>query len=289
MDKIIHLSITKKTVPVRVDVVQYTTAPNIVFVLDDYVPTGTATIYIEKPSGHKVFNSCEIVGNAVRFTPTTQAFAEKGTNEAQLRIIDGESEAQSFLIFFDVTESIIDDTAIESTDEFTALEEALADVAEYDRRWDNQDWRNSRFEYDIVRINGNIQQINDDLEPFKALYGTDIIFSNTDNDSIPSSETRTNVNQITLSKGSWLVMGYGQFQTSGNGRREITLSTTPEGSQATRFLYDRTAGSSATQAVLRFMGIINISQATYTYYLNALQTSGTTLTFGSGLIAMKVR
>lgn len=134
MDKIVNLSITKKNVPVRVDVVQYATAPNIVFALDDFMPQGTADIYIEKPSGMKVFSHLTIEDNRLTLVPTTQAFAEVGISKAQLLISDGTADAISFLIFFYVTENIIDSSAIESQNEFTALQEALNTVGQYDAR-----------------------------------------------------------------------------------------------------------------------------------------------------------
>lgn len=136
MNKIVHLSITKKDVPTRIDVVQYATEPSIVFVLDDYTPaTGaTANLYIKKPDGTEVYNSCTISGNQVTYKPTTQSFAALGTNKCQLQIVKSGNTAVSFLIYADVTENIIDSSAIESQDEFTALEEALSTVSSYDGR-----------------------------------------------------------------------------------------------------------------------------------------------------------
>lgn len=130
MDKILHLSITKKDVPTRIDVVQYATKPSIVFVLDDYIPGSgaRANLYIKKPDGTKIYNSCTISGNQITYKPTTQSFASLGTNKCQLDIIESDGEAISFLIYADVTENIIDSSAVESTDEFTALVEALQDV-----------------------------------------------------------------------------------------------------------------------------------------------------------------
>lgn len=132
MDKIINLSLTRKNVPTRIDWVQYATSPNIVFVLDDYVPASgaKANLYIEKPDGMEIYNSCTISGNQVTYKPTTQSFAAVGTNKCQLQITEANGTAISFIIYADVTENIIDSDAIESTDEFTALEEALQQVGE---------------------------------------------------------------------------------------------------------------------------------------------------------------
>lgn len=135
-DRVINLAYTRKAAPVIVPVVQYTTAPDVVFVLEDYTPTGAATIYIDKPSGQEIYNHCTIEGNTVRFTPTTQCFAEVGENKAQLQILNDNKLAVSYLITFVVEENIIDSDAIESSDEFTELETAIATIGQYDDRMD---------------------------------------------------------------------------------------------------------------------------------------------------------
>lgn len=130
----VTLSITNKNVPVRLDVVQYTTAPDIGFVIDDYTPTGRADIYIKKPSGEEIYNHCTIDGNTVIFTPTTQCFAEVGENKAMLQILDGEKLAVSFKIWFIVEENFIDSSAAESQSEFTELQSAISTIGQYDQR-----------------------------------------------------------------------------------------------------------------------------------------------------------
>ena len=134
MNKIVHLSLTNKSVPTRFDVVQYATKPAITFVLDDYTPSGTASLYIKKPDGTEIYNACTISGNEVTYQPTTQSFAAAGVNKGQLQIVETDGTAVSFLMFIDVSENIIDSSAIESQDEFTALEEALQTVSDYDGR-----------------------------------------------------------------------------------------------------------------------------------------------------------
>ena len=140
MNKIVHLSLTKKDVPIRIDVVQYATTPSIVFVLDDYTPgsNATANLYIQKPDGTEIYNSCTISGNQVIYKPTTQSFASLGTSKCQLQIIELSGTAVSFLVYADVTENIIDSSAIESQDEFTALEQALREV---------ESWESNAFLY----------------------------------------------------------------------------------------------------------------------------------------------
>lgn len=161
MDKIVHLSLTKKDVPKRIDVVQYATTPSIIFVLDDYTPTGTASLYIQKPDGTKIYNACTISGNQVTYKPTTQSFASLGTNKCQLQIIEPNGTAVSFLIYADVTENIIDSSAIESQDEFTALEEALREV---------ESWESNAFLYKGRLSIGT--DLNDFMEQGRWHFGT---------------------------------------------------------------------------------------------------------------------
>lgn len=126
----IKLRVANKGLTQVVDYVQGTNTIPIVFDIVDYnIPAGaTANIYIKKPSGAQIYNSCTISENEVTVQPTTQMFAESGKQFGQLQILSGQKILESFLILFDVEKSIVDDSAIESSDEFTALEDALNSI-----------------------------------------------------------------------------------------------------------------------------------------------------------------
>lgn len=126
----IKLRVANKGLTQVVDYVQGTNTIPIVFDIVDYnIPAGaTANIYIKKPSGAQIYNSCSISGNEITVNPTTQMFAESGKQFGQLQILNSEKILESFLILFNVEKSIVDDTAIESSDEFTALEDALNSI-----------------------------------------------------------------------------------------------------------------------------------------------------------------
>lgn len=123
-------------VPIQIDAVQATNAISYDFTIMDWViPTGaTAKIYIKKPSGAEVYTTCQIDGQTVTFAPTTQSYAEVGTSEAQLQIISGDKVMVSFMFSIKVHKNMIDDSAIESTNEYTALTQALQTVTSYDTR-----------------------------------------------------------------------------------------------------------------------------------------------------------
>lgn len=126
----IKLRVANKGLTQVVDYVQGTNTIPIVFDIVDYnIPAGaTANIYIKKPSGAQIYNSCTINENDVTVQPTTQMFAESGKQLGQLQILNGQKILESFLILFNVEKSIVDTTAAESTDEFTALEDALNSI-----------------------------------------------------------------------------------------------------------------------------------------------------------------
>lgn len=124
-----QIYVTKKE-PLVLEVSQDTTLPLIELEVEDWTIPGasSAQIYVEKPSGALIYNAATIDGNVIEITPTTQMTAEVGVNKGQIRIINGQDVLHTFVFYLKVFESIIDDSAIESTNEFTALEEALAEV-----------------------------------------------------------------------------------------------------------------------------------------------------------------
>lgn len=132
MDEIIknNIQLKYKGIPTRIDLVQYTNAMRLVFVLTDYpMPSGaTARIYVKKPSGKEVYNVATISGDTVTVSTTTQMTAEAGTNNAQLQIVKGSIVAASFVFCLHVQPNIAEDTAIESSNEYGVLDGLIADA-----------------------------------------------------------------------------------------------------------------------------------------------------------------
>ena len=96
-------------------------------VSDMAIPAGaTAQIYAQKPSGAKVFNTCSVSGRNVTVDLTTQMLAELGRTMCQVQVMQGEEKVTSFDFAINVVKNRVDSAAIESTDEFTALDDALA-------------------------------------------------------------------------------------------------------------------------------------------------------------------
>lgn len=127
--KKIELNIADSTPPPRVTAVQGDSGREYEFILIGNgritVPDSAgAQIYVIKPSGAKIYNSCTIENGNVVVKTTTQMLAEVGNATAQLQIIDGDT-VRSYTFVIEIKKKIVDGTAIESKDEFTAFEEAL--------------------------------------------------------------------------------------------------------------------------------------------------------------------
>lgn len=177
MSRKVHLSLANRSGPTIVEVVQYSTEPEIIFILDDYLPRAGAisNFYIEKKSETKIYNACKIDNNTITYQPTTQSFTDLGINKAQLEIVESDSVAISFIILIDVTENIIDSSAIESQDEFTALEAALQTVSSYDGRITTAQNTADAAQTEINTINSRFNNLGDEKLTFSEATTNDTI------------------------------------------------------------------------------------------------------------------
>jgi 3-methyladenine DNA glycosylase AlkC len=86
-----------------------------------------ARIYGLKPDGTEVYNNCVINDGYITAPLTSQTLAVTGIVACQLQlVIDGTLTSFKFNVVVD--ESLVSESAIESSNEYTALEEALAEV-----------------------------------------------------------------------------------------------------------------------------------------------------------------
>ena len=98
---------------------------------DMSIPVGsTARFYAVKPSGAEIYNDCAIDGQAVVLNMTTQMLAEVGTLNGQIEVTNSGKTVTSFSFCVNVIKNIKSNSAIESSNEFTALEEALRKAEE---------------------------------------------------------------------------------------------------------------------------------------------------------------
>lgn len=122
----------EKRIPEIVPVVQRDSGRELHCLITDLkIPAGAvARIYARKPSGKEIYNDCTVLGNTVVVKLTTQMLAETGKVTCQVEISEESSKVSSFAFLLSVEERIDSGSAIESTDEFTALENALWEVEE---------------------------------------------------------------------------------------------------------------------------------------------------------------
>ena len=131
MNEIIKkIFLTKKGLQTVIKYVQGTNAVPISLHVEDYtLPSGAeARIYIKKPSGKEVYNNASISGNTINVTPTTQMFAEEGEAKGQGQILSGGKIRATFVLLFDGMENIINESAVESTNEYAVLDSLIADA-----------------------------------------------------------------------------------------------------------------------------------------------------------------
>jgi microcystin-dependent protein len=100
--------------------------------------TGTTVVfYARKPDDTILFNACTIIDaekGLVEYTLTTQMCAVAGSLKCWIETIKTSAVLRTQEFQIEVQASEDSSGAVESTDEFTALEAALATVGEYDSR-----------------------------------------------------------------------------------------------------------------------------------------------------------
>lgn len=130
IEQVIEIRAGSSGIPARIEAVQVDSGRKLkCFLTDMTIPEGAvARIYGEKPSKLEIYNDCEISGNHVIVELTTQFLAEIGTVACQVEITHDGKTVTSFDLFVDVKKKRASEGAIESTNEFTALEEALRDA-----------------------------------------------------------------------------------------------------------------------------------------------------------------
>ena len=86
-------------------------------------------MYCKKPDGTLSYISCSVVNGNIRAVFTNQMLAVPGTIQVELQIISGTDEITTPIFLLKVNPSNIDSEAIESQNEFTALQQALSELA----------------------------------------------------------------------------------------------------------------------------------------------------------------
>lgn len=112
-------------------------------ITDDGVPldlTGkTVTFYAEKPDNTTIYNDTTVIDatyGIVEFNLTTQALAVAGILKGELVVYGGTGEKLSSAVFnLIIKASVNNDSAIESTNEFTQLTKAITDISDLEANY----------------------------------------------------------------------------------------------------------------------------------------------------------
>lgn len=87
--------------------------------------------YAKKPDGTKLYNDCEIENGKVRLKFTNQLLAVPGQLPVEIEMTNGDAILSTPIFMIQVLPTNIDSQAVESSDEFTALQEALSQAEAY--------------------------------------------------------------------------------------------------------------------------------------------------------------
>lgn len=92
--------------------------------------TEEINIYIKKPDGKKVYNACAVSDGKIIIPIKTQSVSCSGRGEAELQMVSGTDVISTPIFSLDIMPTNIDDSAVESQDDFSLLQEALMEVAD---------------------------------------------------------------------------------------------------------------------------------------------------------------
>jgi hypothetical protein len=111
--------------------IQFDTDRQIELCFDDIELAGlqSARIYGKKPDGTEFYNNCTIEDGKLIAPLTSQALAVKGIVPCQIQLVFG-GTLTTYTFNVVVDDSLVSESAIESSNEYTALENALAEVEE---------------------------------------------------------------------------------------------------------------------------------------------------------------
>lgn len=109
----------------QIEAVQNDTGRGLLIDINASFENPQAFAYVDKADGHKVFNNCSISGSIITVEFSQQMLAAIGMNYLQIMIMDNSQRVTSFDIPVLVKKSRVDNSAIESTDEWGALEQLI--------------------------------------------------------------------------------------------------------------------------------------------------------------------
>ena len=156
-----------------------------------------------KPDNTKIYNNLTVSNNIATLNLTTQLLAVVGKVKCQLQLVKDSKILRTIIFYIEVKESLDIENAIESTDEFTALESAIQTLNE----WNSYFTQNSgkieeKYTTRLNTVEGNITalQTNIATNTTNIASNTQSIESITDNISTLQASVNTNIQDINTLK-----------------------------------------------------------------------------------------
>lgn len=139
----------------------------------------------------------------------------------------------------------------------------------------------------IVNAASNSQTNTYSCDYINTNIGT--IYSENFDNSTVADNTLTTVGTITLSKGTYVITGFGSFATNSTGYRQMGIATSSSSSSIDRSATSTVSAVNGSATTMQVITMINPNAQT-TYYLNVKQNSGSSLSFTyGGFRAMKLK
>lgn len=120
---------------------------------------------------------------------------------------------------------------------------------------------------------------SDDLD-----LGTKVFGSNTTTSISVPNNTVTEVSRVTLTKGSWIIVGCGNWNSNSSGYRQMAFGSGASPARALATTTNAISGKDMYQQVTRHVSV----SSSETIVLYALQNSGSAITIYPSLWAVKV-
>ena len=189
-----------KNKPITIDVKQNDAGRNININLkangEEVDLTGkTVKYFIKKGDGNTVFNNCNILEGkigSILVPLTKQAITIEGTNEMELAIYDENGAVEStFTVYLQVTKTLIDNNAIESSNEFKALNDALGMVQGIDNKF--------------KAVNSQLDTNTNYQKTVSFLVRNRLLLETTDDNAINEAINNSHSNVIILPKREYLI------------------------------------------------------------------------------------
>ncbi|MGL6197826.1 MAG: BppU family phage baseplate upper protein, partial [Lachnospiraceae bacterium] len=159
-----------------IPVVQSDSGRSIDFVISDMtIPSGaTATFYALKPDDTEVFSNCTISENTVTVNLVTQTLAVIGVAHCQVQIISGSDIVTTFEFALRIERSLVSGSSIESSNDFSALQDALRTASGLQSEIDSTNERVDESDKKISEISGEFDALLERTPRYPFLETADV-------------------------------------------------------------------------------------------------------------------